>query len=98
MHQQRTARRRGRPVENKWIEQRFADPDLDLAALARAQGAVAYGPVRRAGDLIKTLQDAVAQTVAGNVVVVEVLVDAEYDTTIANSTASWWRIGPAPTA
>ncbi len=35
MHQERIARQRGRPVENKWIGQRFADPDLDIAARAR---------------------------------------------------------------
>ncbi len=85
MHQERIARQRGRPVENKWIGQRFAGPNLDIAALARAQGAIAFGPVARAGNLLKTLRDAVAKTRAGNVVVVEVLVNAEYDSTIANS-------------
>ena len=44
------ARLRHRPVENKWIGQRIADPEIDLAALARAQGAVGFGPIgRRAG-------------------------------------------------
>jgi thiamine pyrophosphate-dependent acetolactate synthase large subunit-like protein len=85
MHQERMARQRGRPVENKWIGQRFADPNLDLAALARAQGALALGPVARGEDLLQTLRDAATQTRAGQVVVVEVLVNAEYDTTIANS-------------
>lgn len=85
MHQERIARQRSRPVENKWIGQRFAEPDLDIAALARAQGAIAYGPVMQAEQLEKTLRDAADKTRAGNVVVVEVLVNAEYDTTIANS-------------
>ena len=85
MHQERMARQRGRPVENKWIGQRFAEPDLDIAGLARAQGAVAFGPVARAGDLAKVLREAAAQTRVGKVVVVEVLVNAEYDVTIANS-------------
>ncbi len=40
VHQERVARMRNRPVENKWIGQRISDPDIDLAALARAQGAV----------------------------------------------------------
>ncbi len=39
VHQERVARMRNRPVENKWIGQRISDPDIDLAALARAQGA-----------------------------------------------------------
>ena len=32
VHQERVARMRNRPVENKWIGQRIADPDIDLAA------------------------------------------------------------------
>jgi acetolactate synthase I/II/III large subunit len=34
VHQERMARMRGRPVENKWIGQRIADPEIDIAALA----------------------------------------------------------------
>ncbi len=45
VHQERVARMRNRPVENKWIGQRISDPDIDLAALARAQGAAGFGPV-----------------------------------------------------
>ena len=85
MHQERIARQRGRPVENKWIGQRFAGPDLDITAFARAQGAHAFGPVTRGEDLVKTLHDAVAQVKAGHVVVIDVRVTAEYDATIANS-------------
>ena len=39
VHQERVARMRNRPVENKWIGQRISDPDIDLAQMARAQGA-----------------------------------------------------------
>ena len=35
VHQERVARMRNRPIENKWIGQRIADPDLDLAGLAQ---------------------------------------------------------------
>ena len=51
VHQERVARARHRPVENKWIGQRIADPDVDLAAIARAQGALAWGPIERLDDL-----------------------------------------------
>src|SRR6185312_4417309 len=37
VHQERVAKRRGRPPENKWIGQRIADPAVDLAMIARAQ-------------------------------------------------------------
>ena len=45
VHQERVARMRDRPVENKWIGQRMTEPDIDLAALARAQGALGLGPI-----------------------------------------------------
>ena len=46
LHQERVAKERGRPVENKWIGQRIDEPDIDLAMMARAQGAVGIGPVK----------------------------------------------------
>ena len=51
LHQERMARARNRPVENKWIGQRMSDPEVDLAAMGRAQGAVGFGPVTKPGDL-----------------------------------------------
>ncbi len=51
LHQERVARMRGRPVENRWVGQRISDPDIDLAAMARAQGAAGFGPVTAIGDL-----------------------------------------------
>ncbi len=39
LHQERVARLRGRPVENRWIGLRMSDPPIDLATLARGQGA-----------------------------------------------------------
>ena len=44
LHQERVARMRDRPVENKWIGQRMADPEIDIAAMGRAQGALGFGP------------------------------------------------------
>ncbi len=51
VHQERMARMRGRPVENKWIGQRMTDPEIDLAGIARAQGAAGFGPLRDAAEL-----------------------------------------------
>ena len=85
MHQERMARLRGRPVENRWIGQRIDDPGIDLAGLARAQGAIAFGPVTNARDMERVLREAVAKTRAGAVVVVEMLVTAEYDDSIART-------------
>src|SRR5207248_8050539 len=60
VHQERVARMRNRPVENKWIGQRISDPDIDIAALARAQGALAFGPIEDAGNLGATFAAAIA--------------------------------------
>ncbi len=45
LHQERVARMRNRPVENRWVGQRISEPDIDLAGMARAQGAQGFGPV-----------------------------------------------------
>ena len=51
LHQQRVAVARGRPVENRWIGQRLSDPEIDLVAMAKAQGFEGVAPVRTAADL-----------------------------------------------
>jgi thiamine pyrophosphate-dependent acetolactate synthase large subunit-like protein len=78
LHQERVARRRGRPVENRWIGQRISDPDLDHAGLARAQGAVGFGPVTEAAELEAVFAAAVAVVQAGGVAVVDVHVTPGY--------------------
>ena len=65
LHQERVARARNRPVENKWIGQRLSDPDIDLAAMGQAQGAIGFGPVEDAADLPDVLAEAVAALRAG---------------------------------
>jgi acetolactate synthase-1/2/3 large subunit len=83
MHQERMALQRGRPPQNRWIGQRIAGPDIDLAGLATAQGALAIGPVTRRSELRMTLRRAATQTLKGKVVVVDVRVAAEYDAPLA---------------
>jgi hypothetical protein len=57
---------RSRPVDNKWIGIRITDPDIDLAAVARAQGA--QGPSSRRGRVEAICADAIAAVDAGAVV------------------------------
>jgi thiamine pyrophosphate-dependent acetolactate synthase large subunit-like protein len=78
VHQERVARMRARPVENKWIGQRIDDPDVDLAAMARAQGAVGFGPITRAGALEPALKEAIAAVEDGAVAVVDARVEPGY--------------------
>jgi thiamine pyrophosphate-dependent acetolactate synthase large subunit-like protein len=78
VHQERVARMRDRPIENKWIGQRMADPEIDLAALARAQGAVGFGPVTSHEQLAAAYAEAIAAVEGGAVAVVDVRVEPGY--------------------
>ena len=83
VHQERMARERGRPVENKWIGQRMTDPELDIAGLARAQGAKGFGPVKDVSDLAGVFADAIAVVDVGGVAVVDVRVAPGYTPAMA---------------
>lgn len=78
LHQERVARMRDRPVENRWIGQRMSDPDIDLAAMARAQGAEGFGPVTNSADLPEIFRKAIAAVENGAVAVVDVRVETGY--------------------
>lgn len=78
VHQERVARMRGRPVENKWIGMRMDAPEIDVAGIALAQGAAGFGPVRSADALAKVLAQAIEHVEAGGVAVVDVRVEPGY--------------------
>jgi thiamine pyrophosphate-dependent acetolactate synthase large subunit-like protein len=82
-HQERVARTRSRPVENKWIGQRIGDPDIDLAALARAQGARGIGPVTEPGKLAGAIGEGVRLVMEGEVCVIDARVRPGYDADIS---------------
>lgn len=78
VHQERVARDRGRPVENRWIGQRIGEPRVDLAAMARAQGFDGIGPVTTRSELASVLADAIAKVRSGRPVLVDVQVRPGY--------------------
>jgi thiamine pyrophosphate-dependent acetolactate synthase large subunit-like protein len=84
LHQDRMARQRERPVANRWIGQRIADPEPDLATLARGQGATGFGPVRDPTELVRTLRQAIETVEAGDVVLVDVRVEPGYATSLGS--------------
>ena len=88
LHQERVARIRSRPPENRWIGQRISDPDIDCAALGHAQGAVGFPPVQKTGDLLPTFAQAIAAVEEGHVAVVDVRVEPGYS---AVATAAMMR-------
>jgi thiamine pyrophosphate-dependent acetolactate synthase large subunit-like protein len=78
-HQEHMAVERGRPAENRWIGQHIGDPDLDLAAMARAQGAEGYGPITDAAQVQPTIEKGIAAVRAGKVCVIDMRVEPGYD-------------------
>jgi len=85
LHQERVARMRGRPVENLWIGMRLSDPDMDLAGLARDQGAKGYGPVRTVEALKAAIAQGVADVRAGAVAVIDARVAPEYSRAVSSA-------------
>jgi len=78
LHQERVAKQRGRPVENRWIGQRIDDPDPDLAMLARGQGLKGFGPVNAPESLHETFLEAVECVKQGHACVVDVRITPGY--------------------
>ena len=91
LHQERVAKERSRPVENRWIGQRISGPDIDLAMMARAQGAQGIGPVTEVAELAPAIEKGLGLVRDGAVCVVDVRVAPGYDTNMAGSSASQKR-------
>ncbi len=91
LHQERVAKERSRPVENRWIGQRISGPDIDLAMMARAQGAEGIGPVTKAAELRPAIEKGIQCVHGGAVCVVDVRVAPGYDTNLSASSASHKR-------
>jgi thiamine pyrophosphate-dependent acetolactate synthase large subunit-like protein len=95
MHQERVAKERGRAVENRWIGQRMNDPDIDLAGMARAQGAVAIGPITRLSDLDAAMSAGLTAVREGKVCVLDVRVVPGYDANLSGQAVRAASADPA---
>jgi thiamine pyrophosphate-dependent acetolactate synthase large subunit-like protein len=73
-HQERVARTRGRPHENRWVGQRMAEPPVDFAALARSLGVEGFGPVVEPDLVSSAMRGAVGALDEGRPALVEVRV------------------------
>ena len=91
LHQERVAKERSRPVENRWIGQRISGPDIDIAMMARAQGAEGIGPIAKASELAPAIEKGIQVARNGAVCVVDVRVAPGYDTNMGGSGASQKR-------
>jgi thiamine pyrophosphate-dependent acetolactate synthase large subunit-like protein len=85
LHQERMARVRSRPVENRWIGLKLSDPAPDLAALARGQGARGFGPARTPEALAEALREAIAAVRDGELAVLDARVAPEYSRAVSSS-------------
>jgi thiamine pyrophosphate-dependent acetolactate synthase large subunit-like protein len=92
LHQERVARMRNRPVENRWIGQRIDDPAIDMAKLAEGQGAVGFGPVEDAASLTDVFAKAIAVVEQGGVAVVDVRVTPGYSAATTAALISTGRV------
>lgn len=85
LHQERMARLRGRPIENRSIGLRMENPDIDLAKLAEGQGALGLGDVDTPAKLHAAIQRAVKHVRSGGVAVIDVSVAPEYARATSNA-------------
>ena len=76
VHQERVAKRRDRPVENKWIGMRLDDPAPNIHKMAEGLGCtvVSDHQVKKASELQGILQKAVEAVKSGKPVVLDVQV------------------------
>jgi thiamine pyrophosphate-dependent acetolactate synthase large subunit-like protein len=72
-HQERMARWRERPIENKGIGIRIEDPAPDIAAIARALSVEGFGAVTEPDQLGRTLDKAIEAVDSGKPAVVDVI-------------------------
>ncbi len=72
-HQLRMAKLRGTPVERAHIGMDMDDPAPDFAAIARAMGWYAEGPINKPADIAPALKRAIAKVKAGQPALLDTL-------------------------
>lgn len=83
LHQERVAKDRSRPVENRGIGQRMETPEIDLAFMARGQGLVGIGPINTWEELHVALTEGIKAVNGGAAVVIDVHVAPGYSPSMA---------------
>jgi thiamine pyrophosphate-dependent acetolactate synthase large subunit-like protein len=85
LHQERVARERGRPVENRTIGLRMSDPPFNLALLAEGQGVKGFGPATSEPEFEEVLAQASQYVLGGGTCVIDVRVIPEYARAMSSS-------------
>ena len=74
LHQETVAKRRNRPVGNRWIGQSMTGPELDIPKFVEAQGATGIGPVKTHDELKQAIARGVKVLNEGGVALIDVRV------------------------
>jgi rhodanese-related sulfurtransferase len=85
LHQERTARVRGRPVENRWIGIRMSDPEHGSRGTRARPGCQGLRSRAHRRRFEAALAQGVADVRAGAVAVIDVRVAAEYSRTVSSA-------------
>ena len=78
-HQVTTALARRRATETASIGQRISDPEVDILAMAKAQGFDGAGPVRRKRDLADAISAGIAAVEEGKCFLIDVCIRPDYE-------------------
>ncbi len=78
-HQVTTSLARNRPADTASIGQRISDPDVDILAMAKAQGFDGTGPVRRKSDLAAAIAAGIAATEVGRCFLIDIRIQPDYE-------------------
>ena len=71
-HQDRVARFRDRPPENRWLAQRMERPEVDFGGIARTFGLYGEGPIKSAAELAPALRRALEAVKGGQLALLDV--------------------------
>ncbi len=78
-HQVTTSMARQRPTETAPVGQRIDDPEVDILAMAKAQGFDGAGPVRERSQLAPALAAGIAAVEAGRCYLIDVRIKPDYE-------------------
>ncbi|MCZ7562448.1 MAG: thiamine pyrophosphate-binding protein [Burkholderiales bacterium] len=78
-HQATTARTRGRAVETAHVAQRISEPEVDILAMARAQGFAGCGPIAKRSELVPAFLAAVDAVKRGERYLIDVRIKPDYE-------------------
>jgi thiamine pyrophosphate-dependent acetolactate synthase large subunit-like protein len=78
-HQVTTSLARQRPTETAPVGQRIADPEIDILAMAKAQGFAGAGPVRARSELAPAIAAGIAAVEQGQCYLIDVRIRPDYE-------------------